>query len=145
MTIEELEKIKSVFDAVMAGVAPSPHVIREAHDLLPNKVSVTNPPAMIRAINRFMMLQYHDFVKEAVSVKVEAEPITEAIGTMENKPLQSHKEASDDLLSFLTEAEQNDLKQPLAGTVLQKKTATKVIATKRKPRQPVTKNLNNTK
>lgn len=157
MKTYELEKIKAVYDKLQGGLS-NPIEITEAFQYLPNYSEGVPMIAKIRLINRFMMLDYADYLKTAESPEeatpVIPEAITDSVGTPENKQSQSHQEAVDDdmafsrtakpvvndepeILEFLTAEETQDLKQ--------KKSGTKLVTKKRQPRKPVNKNINNTK
>lgn len=121
MKLEHLNKIKSVYDALMAGIS-NPVKINEAYGYLPNYVENSPMIAKIRAINRFMMLSYHDELKvvdkevqEEVTDAQVYEALTESIGTVENLPKQSHVE-DNDIQEFLTKEEKQTLSSKKAGT-----------------------------
>lgn len=111
MKAEELIKIKQVYDQLNQGIS-NPIKINEVYSFLPNIQPNAPIRAKIVAINRFMMINYEDYLPQ--------EPILESIGTIENKPKQSHSESNVvEIQAFLTKDEQEDLQSPLAGTVLE--------------------------
>ena len=124
MTKDNLLKIKSVYDQLLQGIS-NPILINEAYALLPVSIEGTPMRGKIQAINRYVMFNYNSIMDE-LSRKVEPQPIIESIGTIENKPLQSHSEDNslmlddpEELLAFLTENEKQDLKSDTAGTQLE--------------------------
>ena len=145
MTTNQLQQIKSAYDQLQGGIS-NPVKINEAYQQLPNMVEGSPMIAKIRAITRFMMLNYHDYLKIVDSpveaIPVSQEDITESIGTIENKPKQSHQEnlynPDGSIMDFLTVEEQQDLKSKKAGTEF-------VVKKAPVKRRPAKKNLNNTK
>jgi hypothetical protein len=121
MTIEQLLFIKSVYDGLSAGIS-NPININTAYGFLPNHSDGSPVRAKIQAITRFMMLSYYDHLAEVNKV-VAPEPIVESIGTIENKPKQTHQESVDDDLGnirgFLTAEQKEDLRTPLSNTTLE--------------------------
>ena len=163
MNTEQLSIIKTAYDQIQGGIS-NPVKINEAYTYLPNMSEGSPMMAKIRAINRFMMLNYNDWLKEvqalAKNSESETQAVTESIGTIENKPKQTHKEeipSDEDIQSFLTQEEKDDLKQKLAGTALQvekadgtkaktrTKSGTKVVANKRTGRPAQTRTLTRNK
>jgi len=152
MNKQELEIIKAEYDERQGGIS-NPLKTNQAYNLIPQCVENTPMAAKQRAINRFMMLSYNDYVNE-----IPAEPITDSIGTAENLTNQSHSEdtknnksESQDIMEFLTTEEAQDLASKTAGTELVtnkasgKQTKTKVVAKKRTGRPAQTKTITRNK
>lgn len=124
MTKDNLLKIKTVYDQMLNGIS-NPVLINEAYTLLPVSIEGTPMRGKMQAINRYVMFNYNSIMAE-LSRKEEPEVIEESIGTIENKPLQSHSEDNnvvveeqEELMTFLTEDEKQDLKSDTAGTQLE--------------------------
>lgn len=127
----QLAKVKAVYEGIQAGIS-NPFEINTVYTYLPNAMESTPMRAKIVAINRFMMLNYHDYLDK---LKTEAlfniedyqktSGVVESIGTVENLSKHSHVETlnQEEIQTFLTQEEKLDLESNQAGTVFEIKTA----------------------
>lgn len=121
MNREQLDQIKEIYDMMNRGLT-NPIKINNAYKLInPNFTSDPPTRAKINGINRFMMLNYRDEY-DAMRAKEEYELKTDivkidlpedySIGTIDNKPFQSHSEEINENRSFLTAEQKQELIDP---------------------------------
>ena len=150
MTKLQLELVAETYNQISKGLIPTLK-INQAYQYINPMIGMEVPiRAKILAINRFMLLQYEDVVKEmkkaeALEAEVkEMEAITDSMGTFENKNRQSHSEKTDngdnqDIRGFLTVYEKEELKSDESGTVLEVVSAEGKKTRTRTPKKKETK------
>jgi hypothetical protein len=126
MTRLQLEAIVETYNMLEKGLT-NPIKINQVYNYINPMVGVDVPiRAKIMAIKRFMIVNYNDVMRDLATPKIEeTQDIVDSMGTMENKPFQSHTEAtthdvaSEDMSGFLTTEEKQDLKSEETGTVFE--------------------------
>lgn len=95
MTRQELQQIKEIYDMLEKGLT---HPLKATQAFLTIQPGATpDTPMRVKqnTIQRFMMLSYREeYDAMVVKEKIDAilPPLTDAIGTVDNLPKQSHKE-----------------------------------------------------